>query len=289
MGKNKWIAYTAAVLLITANLMPASAEPDLTVSTPSDAGLSTSSNAAEDSRIPDIEILASNSTNRFSAADYIEEDINGTHYKHYPGPDGIFDTDDDLSEFESAFVTDAENGYSSADLARWFTNDGKLSRDEYRTQGGSSNKNVAILTYTGSTYKNFELEVEYTQHYNWVGVLFGSKEPGQYIDLNDVHSAENPTAAYVEYEGVRNFMGNIKNTNYYNRTDETIYNAREDTDFPEDYYTTANGHTGNAHKMKLRVVGDQAMLWFDDQTDPFVAELTNYEGGYISLFSTAKG
>ena len=31
------------------------------------------------------------------------------------------------------------------------------------------------------------------------------------------------------------------------------------------------------------------MLWFDDQTDPFVAELTNYEGGYISLFSTAKG
>ena len=200
-----------------------------------------------------------------------------------------FDTDDDLSEFKSAFVTDAENGYSSADLARWFTNDGKLSRDEYRTQGGSSEKNVAILTYTGSTYKNFELEVEYTQHYNWVGVLFGSKEPGQYIDLNDVHSAENPTAAYVEYEGVRNFMGNIKNTNYYSRTDETIYNAREDIDFPEDYYTTANGHTGNVHKMKLRVVGDQAMLWFDDQTDPFVAELTNYEGGYISLFSTAKG
>lgn len=95
MGKNKWIAYATAVLLITANLMPASAEPDFTVSTPSDAELSTSSNAAEESRIPDIEILASDPINRVSAIDYIEEDINGTHYKHYPGPDGIFDTDDD--------------------------------------------------------------------------------------------------------------------------------------------------------------------------------------------------
>ena len=95
MGKNKWIAYAAAVLLVTANLMPASAEPDFTISTPSDAEISTSSNAAEDSRIPDIEILASNSMNRSNAADYIEEDINGTHYKHYPGPDGVFDTDDD--------------------------------------------------------------------------------------------------------------------------------------------------------------------------------------------------
>lgn len=200
-----------------------------------------------------------------------------------------FDTDDDLSEFESSYVISAENGYSDSDLARWFTSNGRLARDEFRTTAGSYANNIAVLTYTGSTYNNFELEVDYTQQYSWMGVMFGSKEIGEYIDLNDPHNPDNPVIAYVEFEGFRNFMGNVRNTNYYNRTDDNVYNARENVDSPEYYYTETGNYLGNTHTLKLRVVGDQAMLWYDDQTEPFTVELTDYDGGYISLFSTAKG
>lgn len=200
-----------------------------------------------------------------------------------------FDTDDDLLDFKAFYVLNAESGYSDRDLSRWYCGNGKLLRDATRTKQGSSTDNIALLTYTGETYKNFELEVEYTQHYNRVGVLFGSKEIGQYIDLNDVHSKNNPVAAFVEYEGIRNFIGNVKNTNYYTRIDETIYNARENSGGIDNYYSKVNGHTGNVHKMRIRVVGDKVMMWINETKDPFVATLTDYTGGYISLFSTAKG
>ena len=40
--------------------------------------------------------------------------------------------------------------------------------------------------------------------------------------------------------------------------------------------------------MKIRVVGDQAMMWVDNCKTPYVCTLTDYDGGYISLVTTCK-
>lgn len=199
-----------------------------------------------------------------------------------------FDTSDDLLDFKSTYLIDGEQGYTENNTARWYCN-GELLRDAFRTINGSEKRDISLLTYVGATYHNFELEVDYTQHYTRMGVLFGSDKPCQYINLADIHGENNPVMAFVEYEGVRNFIGNVKNTNFYTRIDETIYNARENGAGLPDYFTEANANTGDSHKMKIRVVGDQVSMWVDDCDVPFTATLTNYDGGYISLVSTTKG
>ena len=204
-----------------------------------------------------------------------------------------FDTQDDLKDFETKYLKNKENGFITENVPLWFVNEntGRLHRDEFRAANGNETQNVAIMTYTGQKYKNFELEVDYSWHSTRMMVMFGSEKIGSYIDMNDFKSDKNPAAVFVEMEGVRNVIGNVRNTDYYKRTDASISSARENGDRIPNYYNKDDiqSNVGTMHHMKIRVVGDQVSVWVDDYAEPFVTTLINYDGGYISLVSTTKG
>ncbi len=85
-------------------------------------------------------------------------------------------------------------------------------------------------------------------------------------------------------------IGNLRNANFDTNDKEKINSARETGIRLKDYYDTVlyGGNQGKKHTMKVRVVGDQAMLWVDGCEEPYVCTLTNYDGGYISLATTCK-
>lgn len=202
-----------------------------------------------------------------------------------------FDTEDDLKDFQTTYLKNAETGYIKEGVPNWYVNSsGKLTRDPFRAVNGDQYKELAILTYKGEKYTNFELEVEYTQQWQRMMVLFGSEKVGQYIDLKDIYAASNPVAGFVEMEGVRSFIGNLINANFDSNDKEKINNARESGIRLENYYdkVLSGGNQGKKHTMKIRVVGDQAMMWVDNCEVPYVCTLTNYDGGYISLVATSK-
>jgi len=202
-----------------------------------------------------------------------------------------FDTEDDLKDFQTTYLKNAETGYIKEGVPNWYVNSsGKLTRDPFRAVNGDQYKELAILTYKGEKYTNFELEVEYTQQWQRMMVLFGSEKVGQYIDLKDIYAASNPVAGFVEMEGTRNFIGNLINANFDSNDKEKINNARESGIRLDNYYdkVLSGGNQGKKHTMKIRVVGDQAMMWVDNCEVPYVCTLTNYDGGYISLVATSK-
>ena len=205
-----------------------------------------------------------------------------------------FDTPQDLDDFAQAYLKDAESGYITEGTPNWYVStSGQLKRDGYRTIAGTQYKEIGILTYKGEKYVNFELEVEYSQAWQRMMVLFGSDKAGvgSYIDLKDIYAETNSVAGFVEMEGTRNFIGNLINANFDSNDKEKINNARESGQRVENYYdkTRGAGNVGVMHKMKVRVVGDQATMWVDDVKEAFTITLTNYDGGYISLVSTVKG
>ena len=58
-----------------------------------------------------------------------------------------------------------------------------------------------------------------------------------------------------------------------------------------EYYDPDNleSSRGNIHTMRVRVVGDTISIYLDDQEEVFTGKLgEGYEGGYISLVSTAR-
>ena len=202
-----------------------------------------------------------------------------------------FDTEDDLKDFKAFYLKDAETGYLTEGTPNWYVSAaGQLKRDPFRAVNGTEYKDIGILTYMGETYINFELEVEYSQQWQRMMVMFGSEKAGAYIDLNDIYAESNPVAAFVEMEGTRNLLGNLINANFDTNSVEKINNARETGVHVENYYDKVlyGGNQGKTHTMKLRVVGDQAYLWVDDVEEPYVCTLTNYDGGYISLATTCK-
>ena len=202
-----------------------------------------------------------------------------------------FDTEDDLKDFQTAYLKNAETGYIKEGVPNWYvSSSGKLTRDPFRAVNGDQYKEIAILTYKGEKYTNFELEVEYTQQWQRMMVMFGSEKVGQYINLKDIYAASNPVAGFVEMEGVRNFIGNLINANFDSNDKEKINNARESGIRLENYYDKVlyGANQGKKHMMKIRVVGDQAMMWVDNCEVPYVCTLTNYDGGYISLVATSK-
>ncbi len=204
-----------------------------------------------------------------------------------------FDTPSDLKDFSVAYLKNAETGYTTKDIPNWYVSSaGKLTRDPFRAVAGDQYKELGIITYKGQKYKNFELEVEYSQQWQRMMVMFGSDKAGTgaYIDLKDIYAQANPVAGFVEMEGTRNFIGNLINANFDSNNKEKINNARESGQRIDDYYdkVLSGGNAGKKHTMKLRVVGDQAYMWIDNCKEPYVCTLTNYDGGYISLVSTAK-
>ena len=203
-----------------------------------------------------------------------------------------FDTMDDLADFTSYYVEDAtQGGAVRSDFPMWYVAEGQLRMDRNRTGNGGERGNLHILTYTGQTYRNFELEVDFSQEYAREMVLFGSQKPGQYIDYADPHSSDNPIAAFVEFEGRRNAIGNVVNTNFYARTDEDVPFLHEDAAENPKYYdqNKPENSMGTMHTMRIRVVGDTISMYLDDQEEVFEGKLAEgYEGGYISLVSAVR-
>ena len=204
-----------------------------------------------------------------------------------------FDTASDLLDFKSYYIGNAKKDKPvESDYPAWFVRNGKLQKDQNRSSSsGSETAKLNILTYTGAKYKNFELEVDFSQQYAREMILFGSKTPAQYFNYEDVKSTDNPISVFVEFEGRRNAMGNIVNTNFYNRTSSNISNAREDYAENNNYYdkTKKVDKAGTMHHLKLRVVGDTFTVWLDEQKTVFSGKIgEGYEGGYISLVSTAQ-
>ena len=203
-----------------------------------------------------------------------------------------FDTMDDLRDFEAFWVEDAaEGGSVSCDFPQWYVEDGVLRMDRNRTSNGSEKNNLYILTYTGQTYTNFEAEVDFSQEWVREMILFGSQEPGQYINYAEPHSEDNPIGVFIEYEGRRNASGNVVNTNFYARTEENVPFLHEDVAENPEYFDPDNLEStrGEIHTMRVRVVGDTISIYLDDQEEVFTGKLgEGYEGGYISLVSTAR-
>ena len=203
-----------------------------------------------------------------------------------------FDTNSDLLDFKAYYIDNAKKDKPVASGGpSWFVKGGNLQRDQNRTSAGGETKKLSVLTYTGSKYTNFELEVDFSQQYAREMIMFGSKTPGQYINYEEPKGKDNPICVYVEFEGNRNAMGNVTNTNYYNRTSTSVSIAREDTVENKNYYNKKDKESsvGTMHHLKLRVVGDTYTIWLDNQKTVFSGKLgEGYEGGYISLVSTAK-
>ena len=203
-----------------------------------------------------------------------------------------FDTKSDLMDFRSFYVKDAKTGKAvEVDTPAWYVSEGKVRKDGFRSKMGSESTELSILTYTGSKYKNFELEVDFTQQYVREMVLFGSKTLGQYIDYSNPKSEDTPVCVYAEYEGRRAAIGNVVNTNYFRRLESDVSSAQENFAENNSYYNKQKGGAdlNKMHHMKLRVVGKTATVWIDDQQTSFTATLNDsYTGGYISLVSTAK-
>ena len=82
----------------------------------------------------------------------------------------------------------------------------------------------------------------------------------------------------------------MTNANFDSNDKEKINNARESGIRLPEYYdkVLSGGNQGKKHTMKIRVVGDQAMMWVDNCKEPYVCTLTDYDGGYISLVTTCK-
>ncbi len=203
-----------------------------------------------------------------------------------------FDTDDDLQDFKCYYVEDAAKGGAvEKDFPMWYVEKGTLRRDRNRSTNGSENRNLYILTYTGRTYKNFELKVDVSQEYTRQMILFGSAKPGQYIDYANPKIKTNPIAAFVEFEGNRNAIGNVVNTNYYTRLDEHVANVRETAPANPNYYNKDNPkeNMGTMHTLTVRVVGDTISMYLDDIKEVFSGKIDDsYKGGYISLATATK-
>ena len=133
--------------------------------------------------------------------------------------------------------------------------------------------------------------MDFSQEYAREMILFGSQKPGQYINYAEPHSSDNPIAAFVEFEGRRNAIGNVVNTNFYARTDEDVPFLHEDAAENPRYYdqNKPENSMGNMHTVKIRVVGDTISMYLDEQEQVFEGKLgEGYEGGYISLVSAVR-
>lgn len=198
-----------------------------------------------------------------------------------------FDSDDALFDF-SAFhiddVTEDPESYALGTLDEWLVRDGRLWVN--RASEGSDTKNLSILTYTGETYRDFELEVDFSQYYTRCMVMFGSKKPGQYIFSDINYGLSGAVAAYVEFEGSRVAIGE---TEY---PDKNGYMVKEDLKEITDYIRLNDEGKplhGVEHRLRLRVSGRTAEIYVDGAEIPLKIYLPDsYEGGYISLVSCSK-
>ena len=193
-----------------------------------------------------------------------------------------FDHPSDLKQFELFYARNVDDGFKVMDPLDKFrlTEDGWLYRvnedfSRNKTPKDEQTDKVAILTYKGGIYKDFELNVDIkngTKTYFWAMIGFGQVLPGTFVTQDG-----GGYYAYAEKEGRPIFWGNVQNANH----EKT--RIRPPTLWYDDF------DPAETHHLRLVVYDGIASLYVDDYNVPLVAKLADdYIGGYISLVCGAN-
>ena len=218
-----------------------------------------------------------------------------------------FNEAEDLNDFQAYYADNAKNGLNAAAMAEnWTINNGMVERvqpagkqywmsnnDSYEKNGvGQTDYGlVAELVYTARKYTNFELTVDARQVSGisrQFGVGFGKTELGAFfVNTEGVANAAGGAYACVEKGGATNLFGYAINT--VNGSTGALVGGRVQGT------TVASGNSVE-HSVKVRVEDSKMSMWVkakgaDDSS--YVKVLTdvalkNYQGGYISLMTSAN-
>ena len=218
-----------------------------------------------------------------------------------------FNEAEDLNDFQAYYADNAKNGLNAAAMAEnWTINNGMVERvqpagkqywmsnnDSYEKNGvGQTDYGlVAELVYTARKYTNFELTVDARQVSGisrQFGVGFGKTELGAFfVNTEGVANAAGGAYACVERGGATNLFGYAINT--VNGSTGALVGGRVQGT------TVASGNSVE-HSVKVRVEDSKMSMWVkakgaDDSS--YVKVLTdvalkNYQGGYISLMTSAN-
>ena len=138
----------------------------------------------------------------------------------------------------------------------------------------SGTKGMAALTFKDS-YKNFVLEYDYSfagnnSTWKWTSVGFGAQNSGDHF------AGKGGFLAFVEQEGYRSYFKGAKS----NRFGGAI----------ADYEALVKNSGGDTswHHFKLVVTGDTMELYLDNY-EGAVQNLSDYSGGYVSIYSNVAG
>ena len=151
------------------------------------------------------------------------------------------------------------------------------SGDSAGTEGAwGENDKMAVLTYKGQQFENFELEVDYKQGINswkWAMVGFGALHPGKFAAEED-----GGFAAYTELEG-RPILWSAGFTEYY-------ANKFAGDPLLAKWYSDQSAAIRNraVHHMKLTVANKKLTMDIDGHKAVLTYNLPDdYSGGYIYL------
>ncbi len=182
--------------------------------------------------------------------------------------------DDFKSNWVSLYSTDprSEDFASTAVESLYYIDDGKIRRRDSAGNVGDHDEMVSLV-YTGRTFRNFQLDVDFRQGGNTWGqamVTFGIEDPMTYVTLPG-----GGAATYLTMEGNARFRGNlIENTN---SNGEVAANSN--------FADYANTWSTEMHHMTLRVTKLKAVLEIDGVEVLECALDSSYEGGYIGFMS----
>ena len=171
----------------------------------------------------------------------------------------------------------------------WFNKQGLLGR--FKSGNGSETTKVDVLTYNKQEFVDFQVDFDYQQTYNRTGIIIGGEQgvfPIGYEDEKLI--AKDGVMLFLEAEGKPNAMGNF--TNGYTNKDQLrriITTAELEGFLDADGAAGTNVDAKKVHHVTV-VVKDKQVYVFVDGSDECAMYLTlpsDYDGGYVSLFSSA--
>lgn len=199
----------------------------------------------------------------------VDYDTNTT-FKYY------IDSVDDFerTEWSSRYASDprAEDLLPVAVKSTYYMDEGRLRRLDSTGPVGD-HLEMTSLIYTGRTFRNFQLDVDFMQGGNTWGqamVGFAIEELEAYVTYSG-----GGVMTYLTMEGNARFRGSaVENTNSYGEVRA-----------PSDYTPYGDTWRDYMHHMTLRVTKRRAVLEIDGVEVLEATLKEGYEGGYISLMS----
>ena len=185
---------------------------------------------------------------------------------------------DALSDFEKDWVSlyssnpKAEDYVTTSIDSLYYMDNGALRRKDAAGEIGD-HAEIQSLVYTGRTFRNFQLDVDFRQGGNTWGqamVAFGIEDPNTYVTLNG-----GGAAAYLTMEGSARFRGQlVRDTN---SNGEVVANSN--------FADYAGTWSTKMHHMTLKVTKLKAILEIDGVEVHECALQEGYTGGYIGFMS----